>query len=54
MLLQKAQEDAVQVALDVYNGEAVGTGPVRKKYEKQVHTTLKRHFEVFYLSSGLL
>lgn len=44
--LQGAQEEAVQAAFSVYNVEAVGNGPVRRNYEKQLHATLKRHFEV--------
>lgn len=44
--LQGAQEEAVQAAFSVYNIEAVGNGPVRRNYEKQLHATLKRHFEV--------
>lgn len=50
VLLQEAQEEAVQAALNVYNTEAVGGGPVRKKYEKQLHATLKRQFEVLFLN----
>ena len=44
--LQEAQEEAVQAAFSVYNSEAVGTGPVRRNYEKQLHADLKRQFEV--------
>lgn len=51
VLLQEAQEEAVQAALNVYNTEAVGGGPVRKKYEKQLHATLKRQFEVLFLNT---
>lgn len=44
--LQEAQEEAVQAAFSVYNSEAVGNGPVRRNYEKQLHANLKRQFEV--------
>lgn len=44
--LQEAQEEAVQAAFSVYNSEAVGNGPVRRNYEKQLHATLRRQFEV--------
>lgn len=44
--LQEAHEEAVQAAYSVYNTEAVGNGPVRRNYEKQLHATLKRQFEV--------
>ncbi len=46
--LQEAQEEAVQAALTVYNSEAVGGGPTRQKYEKQLHSNLKRQFEVIF------
>lgn len=44
--LQEAQEEAVQAAFSVYNSEAVGTGPVRRNYEKLLHANFKRQFEV--------
>lgn len=44
--LQEAHEEAAQAAYSVYNTEAVGNGPVRRNYEKQLHATLKRQFEV--------
>lgn len=44
--MQEAQEEAVQAAFSVFNSEAVGNGPVRRNYEKQLHATLKRQFEV--------
>jgi len=44
--MQEAQEEAVQAAFSVFNSEAVGNGPVRRNYEKQLHATLKRHFDV--------
>lgn len=37
----------MQAALNVYNSEAVGGGPVRKKYEKHLHAALKKQFEVW-------
>lgn len=46
--LQGAQEEAVQAAFALYNIEAVGNGPVRRNYEKQLHATLKRQFEVMF------
>jgi hypothetical protein len=46
VFLQEVQEEAVQAALTVYNSEAVGGGPTRQKYEKQLHITLKRQFQV--------
>lgn len=44
--LHEAQEEAVQAAFSVFNSEAVGNGPVRRNFEKQLHSTLKRQFEV--------
>ena len=44
--MQEAQEEALQVALNIFNTEVVGRGTTRKKYEKQLHTTVKKHFEV--------
>lgn len=51
--LQEAQEEAVQAAFSVYNSEAVGTGPVRRNYEKQLHADLKRQFEEFKRKSSM-
>jgi hypothetical protein len=44
--MQEAQEEALQAALNIFNTEAVGGGTARKKYERQLHTTVKKHFEV--------
>uniref|UniRef100_A9TME2 Predicted protein n=1 Tax=Physcomitrium patens TaxID=3218 RepID=A9TME2_PHYPA len=51
--LQEAQEEAVQAAFSVYNSEAVGNGPVRRNYEKQLHATLRRQFEEFKRKSSM-
>jgi hypothetical protein len=51
--LQEAQEEAVQAALTVYNSEAVGGGPTRQKYEKQLHSNLKRQFEDYKRKSSM-
>jgi hypothetical protein len=44
--LQEAQEEAVQAAFATYNSQAVGTGAVRRNYEKQLNADLERQFEV--------
>lgn len=44
--MQEAQEEALQAALNIFNTEAVGGGTARKKYERQLHATVKKHFEV--------
>ncbi len=46
VLLQEAHEEALQVALNVFNTEAVGGGNARKKYEQQLYSTVKKKFEV--------
>jgi hypothetical protein len=46
VLLQEAHEEALQVALDVFNTEAVGGGNARKKYEQQLYSIVKKKFEV--------
>jgi len=46
VLLQEAQEEALQAALNTFNLEAVGGGTSRKKYEKELYTTVKKQFEV--------
>jgi len=46
VLLQEAHEEALQVALNVFNTEAVGSGNARKKYEQQLYSTVKKKFEV--------
>jgi hypothetical protein len=53
VFLQEVQEEAVQAALTVYNSEAVGGGPTRQKYEKQLHITLKRQFQDYKRKSSL-
>jgi hypothetical protein len=47
VLLQEAHEEALQVALDVFNTEAVGGGNARKKYEQQLYSIVKKKFEEY-------
>jgi hypothetical protein len=46
VLLQEAHEEALQVALNVFNTEAVGGGNARKKYEQQLYSAVNKKFEV--------
>ncbi|KAG0631284.1 hypothetical protein M758_1G241000 [Ceratodon purpureus] len=47
VLLQEAQEEALQAALNSFNLEAVGGGTSRKKYEKELYITVKKQFEAY-------
>jgi hypothetical protein len=51
VLLQEAQEEALQAALNTFNLEAVGGGTSRKKYEKDLYITIKKQFEVSIMCS---
>lgn len=47
--MREAHEEAVQKALATFNSIAVGTGSARQKYEKRLHTFLRKAFEVIIL-----
>lgn len=49
--LREAHEVAVQKALGIFNGCAVGAGPVRQKYEKLLQTFFKKAFEDYKRSA---
>ncbi|XP_068320785.1 uncharacterized protein [Pyrus communis] len=42
---REAHEKAVQKSLAAFNDAAVGVGPLRKKYEAELHKKLKKEFE---------
>jgi hypothetical protein len=46
VVLQEAQEEALQAAFAAYNSQAVGTGAVRSNYEKQLNADLEHQFDV--------
>ncbi|EXC24914.1 hypothetical protein L484_011780 [Morus notabilis] len=52
--LQAAYEEAVQRALPTFDSAAVGIGPVRKKYEGNLHKFFRKAFEVSYLRRNLI
>lgn len=43
--LREAHEDATQKSLAAFNDTAIGVGATRQKYEKRLHTFLKKAFE---------
>ncbi|XP_002972590.2 guanylate-binding protein 1 [Selaginella moellendorffii] len=51
--LQEAHDKAFQASLSVYNAEAVGAGPIRSKYERQLQTALRKHFEDYKQRSSM-
>lgn len=44
--MREAHEEAVQKAVATFNSIAVGVGSARQKYEKRLHTFLRKAFEV--------
>jgi hypothetical protein len=44
--LREAHEDATRKAISAFNASAVGAGPARSKFEKLLHTSLRKAFEV--------
>ncbi|KAK1412141.1 hypothetical protein QVD17_33144 [Tagetes erecta] len=49
--MREAHEEAVQKALATFNSVAVGTGSARQKYEKRLHTFLRKAFEDYKRNS---
>jgi hypothetical protein len=47
--LREAHEDAMRKAISVFNASAVGAGSARLKFEKLLHNSLKKAFEVMLL-----
>ncbi|XP_059670531.1 uncharacterized protein LOC132316048 [Cornus florida] len=43
--LREAHEEAVQKSVAAFNSSAVGAGSIRQKYEKRLHSFLKKAFE---------
>jgi hypothetical protein len=44
--LREAHEDAIRKAISAFNVSAVGTRSARSKFEKLLHSSLKKAFEV--------
>ena len=47
--LREAHEDAMRKAISAFNASAVGAGAARTKFEKLLHSSLKKAFEVTLL-----
>lgn len=47
--LREAHEDAMRKAISAFNASAVGAGPARSKFEKLLHSSLRKAFEVALL-----
>jgi len=55
--LREAHEDAMRKAISAFNASAVGAGSARSKFEKLLHSSLRKAFEVtlilvYYLSAA--
>jgi hypothetical protein len=55
--LREAHEDAMRKAISAFNASAVGVGSARSKFEKLLHSSLRKAFEVslllvYYLSAA--